>query len=437
MLNASRLTLFALSLALGATHAGVIQDGRLPPQQAATAAQDPLAPKGAAAQAAWAAARAAMAAGDLKKAEAKFKEAAQADTSAAAPLVGLAEVALKRGDVKSAQTQLQAASKRDPKSVLVRLAQARLQVASGQLAPAQASYQALLKDQPDHREALFDLGDLLLRQRKAAEALPLFQRASQMQPVEMGAWVGLARAQASLGQRKEAMATLEQLAQKLPGQAMPLVAGAEMALALGEKAQAVSLAERAAKTDPKAQAPQLVLADALAANGQGAKAQEVLQSLLTLPGVNAAVVHTKIAILREAAKDLDGAMASYRTALRADPKFHPALNNLAWLASQRKQDLDEGLRAARKAVELVPNQLAYMDTLAVLLLARKEPKLALEAVASVLKAQPQNALLQLRKAQALQMLDQAPAARAALDLALKADPELKEARELQAQLGER
>jgi tetratricopeptide (TPR) repeat protein len=60
--------------------------------------------------------------------------------------------------------------------------------------------------------------------------------------------------------------------------------------------------------------------------------------------------------------DYSGAERSYRMAIGADSGFAPAFNNLAWnfLKEGKKQ---EAIRAAQRAVEIVPDNPDYQDTL--------------------------------------------------------------------------
>lgn len=425
-------TLLALSLS---AQAGPIIETRLPPQQGAAGGQDPFEPAQPEARKQWQAGRVALGQGDLKAAEAAFKQATQLDAKSGAPWVGLGDVALRRGDIKAALASVQEGLKRDPKHLPARLAVARLALMTGDTARAEPLLKALVQEEPRFLPAQVDLGELYLNTNKPALAEPVFKQALTVPGAGWTVWQGLARAQARQNRGPEALNTLEKAAAELPGNAQPWIGAAELAQSLGDRAAALRHAQQAVKTDGKSVPAQMALADALVANDQTAKAVDGLQSLLSVADVPAALVHTKIAMIKAARKDLDGAQAAYRLALRADPKYHPALNNLAWMNAERKVELDEALRSARRAIELQPNQPSYVDTLAFVHLARKEPKLALELLGKSLKAQPNQPLLLLRVAQAHQAMDDIAKAREAVDQALKLAPQFKEAQELKQKLG--
>lgn len=66
----------------------------------------------------------------------------------------------------------------------------------------------------------------------------------------------------------------------------------------------------------------------------------------------------------ESAKDIDGAVVAYQQALTA---LSAPMNNLAWLFNQRGES-EKALALARVAVQLQPDNAAYLDTLATILL---------------------------------------------------------------------
>lgn len=57
------------------------------------------------------------------------------------------------------------------------------------------------------------------------------------------------------------------------------------------------------------------------------------------------------------------AVESYEQALNLDPENHTALNNYAYYLSEREERLDHAEKMALKAVDLVPNNASYLDTI--------------------------------------------------------------------------
>lgn len=97
-----------------------------------------------------------------------------------------------------------------------------------------------------------------------------------------------------------------------------------------------------------------------------------------------------------AKKDLAGAEQLYRNVIALAPNNAIAYNNLAWVTGQLKKD--GAIKLAEKAIELVPTQPAYMDTLAMLLSDKDDYAKALEWQNKALGLQPDNPVYKLNLA---------------------------------------
>ncbi len=74
--------------------------------------------------------------------------------------------------------------------------------------------------------------------------------------------------------------------------------------------------------------------------------------------------HMSIGILLWAKDLLDESVDAYRKVIELDPEFIPAFNNLAWLYAFKMNDIDNGLKMAKRAKELDPINPVISDTLA-------------------------------------------------------------------------
>ncbi len=95
-------------------------------------------------------------------------------------------------------------------------------------------------------------------------------------------------------------------------------------------------------------------------------------------------------------KDLAGAEKLYRNVIGLQPNNAIAYNNLAWVTGQLNKD--GAIALAEKAVALVPNQPAYMDTLAMLLSDKNDYAKALEWQNKAVALQPDNPVYKLNLA---------------------------------------
>ena len=75
------------------------------------------------------------------------------------------------------------------------------------------------------------------------------------------------------------------------------------------------------------------------------------------------VPYLLLGVLHKMKMDFPGSEDYYRKALKIDPDFVPAANNLAYLLAERNEDLDEALSLALHAKQLKPDDPYILDTL--------------------------------------------------------------------------
>ena len=68
-------------------------------------------------------------------------------------------------------------------------------------------------------------------------------------------------------------------------------------------------------------------------------------------------------MIYDSQRKLDQARDHYQKALKIDPRFPPAANNLAYLYAEKGENLDEALTLAQAAKERVPDDPHISDTL--------------------------------------------------------------------------
>jgi tetratricopeptide (TPR) repeat protein len=95
--------------------------------------------------------------------------------------------------------------------------------------------------------------------------------------------------------------------------------------------------------------------------------------------------------LYDAQKKFDSSEKHYREALRIDAGFAPAANNLAFLLTERGEDLGEALQLAQKAKGKLPEDPSVMDTLGWVYYKRGLYDLAIAEFAGSLEKLPNNA----------------------------------------------
>ena len=86
------------------------------------------------------------------------------------------------------------------------------------------------------------------------------------------------------------------------------------------------------------------------------------EQLSTTPADKVAVKFARGAML-EKMKDFDGAEATFRAIIKDDPDNAGALNYLGYMLADRNQRLDEAQKLIAKALEIDPQNGAYLDSL--------------------------------------------------------------------------
>ena len=139
--------------------------------------------------------------GELREAEAAFKEAAQLQPKAIPPLLGLADVALKQGNTKQAETYLQQALNTAPQSVEVHTAWGRYLFTQKRFSDAEAALQKAIVLNPQAVAPHVALGDLYLSGlRKPKEAINAYRAVLALNPSHASTHYALGSALAAAGQ---------------------------------------------------------------------------------------------------------------------------------------------------------------------------------------------------------------------------------------------
>lgn len=135
-----------------------------------------------------------------------------------------------------------------------------------------------------------------------------------------------------------------------------------MLMSSGKLAEARTAFDAARSADPQASSVDyaLVRIDVLERNLDGARKR--LEAMLPSDGRNG-LARQWLASVEVMRGDLDAAAEHFRKVVETNPGDAQSANNLAYLLIEHRKQVDEGLKYAQKAVELVPDNGAYCDTL--------------------------------------------------------------------------
>jgi Flp pilus assembly protein TadD len=139
--------------------------------------------------------------------------------------------------------------------------------------------------------------------------------------------------------------------------------------------------------------------------------------------------------VHEGLKEYDKAKARYEQALRINPKFGPAANNLAILYADQGGDIDKALLLAQTAREQLPQDPLVADTLGWLYYKKNVNRYALSLLKEAAMKASDNPVIQYHLGLAYQKNGDMELAKQALQVSLKLNPSHPGAEEARRLLG--
>ncbi len=244
---------------------------------------------------------------------------------------GLASIQLK--NFAAAGNDLEYVRQLSPSSPGAHMNLGRLALATGDVAQANALYEKALTLAPDNFDALTGLINVMNGQKQFAAAR---QR--------------IAKAMQDSGEQSKLMPAL-------------IFLNAQTYAAEGNSDAAEGEFLRAIQIDTNYLPAYSAYASLLMDKQQVDRALEQYQKILSIRPSDAST-YTLIGVLEDGRNNSQAAEDNYRKALELNPEMPIAANNLAWVISESEQgNMDEALQFARAAVEKVPNNPAFYDTL--------------------------------------------------------------------------
>jgi tetratricopeptide (TPR) repeat protein len=305
------------------------------------------------------------------------------------------------GDYDKAQFEVRGILKDLPHYGEARLELGRLELAQGHLQDAESIFSADLKSGTAEMEALGGLVDAYIAEKKFDPAIRLLTAKLSESPDAVGIRSLLADAAARAGNFDLAVAQYQQLISKYPESAELYTRLGAALFEKGDDKNAVASFQKARALDP---------ADILSAS-----------LLATATG---------------RAEDRDKAVVLCRDALKADPNNASAQNNLAFLEADQGLNLDESLSMARRAVEAMPWQPSFVDTLGYVMAKKGMSDEGVNILEKLVREHPENAAFHYHLALALVTKGDRPNALSELHQAMEARPSRAEKRQIEELLAQ-
>jgi Flp pilus assembly protein TadD len=141
-----------------------------------------------------------------------------------------------------------------------------------------------------------------------------------------------------------------------------------------------------------------------------------------------------LGMIYDSQKRSDQAKEHYQKALKVNPKFPPAANNLAYMYADKGENLDEALSLAQAAKEQVPDNAHIADTLGWVYYKRGIYTRAITYLQEAKEKSPNNAIITYHLGMAYFKNGEAVKARQELKRALELDPKFSGGDEAKAAL---
>jgi putative PEP-CTERM system TPR-repeat lipoprotein len=375
----------------------------------------------------------ALSQGQTKEATTWLENSSKANTDALQPAMLLATHYLRIGEKQKALTlaqKLQGSNSNNPE-VLNILGQA--QFANGDKPAALETYNRLAAMKPDSAPAQFLIAAVHMAMQNQSAASEALKKALSLQPDYLEAQLALASLEASKGNYEQAFAIARQIQKKNGKSPVGYELEGNLLMAQKKPDLAVKAYEQAFSINKTG--PLIVkLHASLSHAGKGKEADSRLTQWLKEHPADTAT-RNYFAGTYLAKKQNKEAIEQYEIILRQEPKYVPALNNLAWLYQQEKNP--RALEYAEKANQLTPDNPAILDTMGWILVEQGNTSRGLPLLQKASSLAPKSAEIQYHLVLGLVKSGDKPKARKELEqlLGTKKDfSKIEEARALLKQL---
>lgn len=311
-----------------------------------------------------------------------------------APRLLLIDFHLRNKDVKSALSAAQSAQTALPDSPEVLDALGRTQQAAGDMNQAAASFNKLAAMQPASPQPYLRLAEVYMGTKDKKAAAQSLRKALEIKPDLQQAQRGLIVLDVEERNYPSAVATAKSMQKQSPKDSLGYVLEGDV-YAAQKNWEASMAAYRSGLKQGTSTELALKLHSVLLVSGKTAEAEKFSATWQKDNPKDAAFL-LYLADGAIARKDYVFADRTYQAVLKLQPNNAVAYNNLAWVTS--KLGKDGAIAYAEKAIALVPNQPAFMDTLATLLSEKNEHAKALDLQKKVIALQPDATLFKLNMA---------------------------------------
>ena len=323
------------------------------------------------------------------------------DNTEAALLLG--EANLRTGNAQQVVSSMRDLTKKRPDLVPAQILLAQAHQSLGQLDEAAAVFREQTKLTPESSEPFFLLGLILRQQNKIDEARKAFENAQRLAPENLLIVSQLVDMEIESRSFDAALQRVQAQLQKTPQSAIPHFLEGKIYAAQGRWDRAEAALLKALELDPNHSNAYDLLISTYVASNKLPQAIRQVETLLSKSPDNARALVLS-ALMYERTNEFAKARAAYEKLLSMKPDFAPVLNNLAYLYSERLDELDKARDLAQRARALQPGDAAIADTLGWILYKQGDYKQALALLQESAQNRPDNPEIQFHLGMAKYMM---------------------------------
>lgn len=341
-----------------------------------------------------------------------FRRAIEQSPGEVAPRLALVNYQLGKKEVKAALETAQQADAALPNNPAVLDALGRALAASGDTNQAVATFGKLSTLLPKSPAPHLRLADVHWAARNQESAIQSLKRALSIAPDSLTAQRSLIDAYVAGNRTAEAMAVARQIRAQRPNADVGYVLEGAIEATAKRWDRALEVYRAGLKAVPTSSELATRVHVALLAGKKDAEAKRHVEEWVRLHPKDAAF-HFHLGDLALASGDLPGAESAYRKVIEEQPQNALALNNVAWIMATQKKP--GSVVMAEKAVSLLPDRPAILDTLALAQAAEGQPAKGVETMRQALRLDEKNPSLRFNLAKLLIQSGDKAGAKAELD----------------------
>lgn len=302
--------------------------------------------------------------------------------------MALAQLFAKKGDLQGSLDELDKVIDQQPEDIKAKVFRISVLLKMNNPKAALADAQFMVDEQPEVSWHSFRLAEIYFFLKDFDKALPLYEKLQEEKPESVQMLERIVAIHMLKKQPETAMEKVDTFLAKVPDNTQAVLVKAKVYLSQGYKdlAENVLLAEA---DKGKEVAPVVMLAELYKSKKEDAKAvQYYEQALKSVP--NNIGLMMKIADLQLKRSDHSLAIDTYEKILKQKDDYLPAMNNLAYLYSEKETNLDRALELANAVSRKLPDNPDVADTLGWIFVKKQVYSQADPYLQTAIEAKPDN-----------------------------------------------